>query len=190
MTFFSKLFGKKKEAISTTVSPEMEKELVPKEIFIEERDPFILEIEDKISPAPEDQPILGKLLSRDYRELGFKDGYHLHDLGRLQMQLDIIASDFRQACDRVMQDLTLAMEVLKPHLTERMESEIPELYLKSKTTMEYYESKKRELQMEKDLAVLGEGYIERSVRYYKAGFIEGYTFYLEDEKMFKPFKLI
>ncbi|RZS97150.1 hypothetical protein [Cecembia calidifontis] len=190
MTFFSKLFGKRTEPIISPTAPEMEKELIPRDLFIEERDPKFIEGEKtKVEPQSE-RSLLDRLLDRDYHAMGHKDGYHLKDLGRMDKQVEIIISDFRLAYDKIIQDLDLAMEALKPHLTERMKEEAPELYSRYRISMDYYGQKKQEMYLQKDLAATGEGYIEYSVRCYKAGFIEGFTFYTEEEKMFKHFKLI
>jgi hypothetical protein len=190
MTFFSKLFGKRTAPITSTTAPEMEKEFIPKDLFIEDRDPKFIEGETEKAEPRSELPLLDRLLGRDYHAMGYRDGYHIKDLGRMDKQVEIIISDFRLAYDKIIQELDLAMETLKPHLTEHMKEEAPELYSRYRISMDYYGQKKQEMYLQKDLAATGEGYIEHSVRCYKAGFIEGLTFYTEEEKMFKHFKLI
>jgi hypothetical protein len=49
------------------------------------------------------------------------------------------------------------------------------------------EELKRDLKQQFDLAILGEGYIEKTVEQYKAGFKKGFRQWTEENLMFKPF---
>jgi hypothetical protein len=192
MTIFSKIFGKRKRTEPVTVAePQFEQPKVPRDLFVEDRHPDDIErtkFQGRADSSP--KPILQTLLERDYHGLGYRDGYGLHDIDKLVFQLEVIASDFRQAYDRALQDIVMDMDALVPHLTDKVQEVAPEIHRKSKTRYEQLDREFRSLSLQKDLALTGEGYIERSIKYYKSGFIEGYEFYLEEKKMFSHPKIL
>lgn len=186
MTFFSRIFGKKAVDVKAT---ELTQPSVPRDLFIEDRDPDFFQSELKSSPERE-KSLLDDLLSWDYEAMGRAAGYALHDLSRMDEQLDKIASEFRLAYARAIQDLEFEMDGLEKHLTERMEAEAPDTFRKIKGKHELCARQKRELMLQRDLAVTGEGYMEKATRYFRAGFREGYDLFIEEKLIFKRIKPI
>lgn len=163
---------------------------IAKDLFIEERHPREFEAQPPQEVAAKEQTILEALLERDYRAMGHRDGYHMHHFSRMDLQLEVIAADFRQAYDMALQEVEIQLEVLGIHLSDRMESTAPDMHEKIQTRHDQLVKQKRELMLQKDLAVTGEGFVERSAKYYQAGFREGYDLYVQEEVIFKHIKTI
>jgi hypothetical protein len=72
---------------------------------------------------------------------------------------------------------------LVPQFEEQMPYEYREVMLQK----EQLEEQKRDLKQQFDLAILGEGYIEKTVEQYKAGFKKGFRQWTEENLMFQPF---
>lgn len=190
-TFFKKLFGQKDLATKPEELDIISKTPAPaRELFIEDRHPD----EFLAPPVPKEikreKTLLQDLLERDYLAMGHKDGYETHDLSRMELGKELIASDFRLALDQALQDIEGQLEILAKHLTEMAQEIAPGLYEKSHTRHDQLVKQKRDLMLQKDLAVAGDGYVEKPWKYYKAGFIKGYDLYLEEEVIFKHIKTL
>ena len=190
MTIFSRIFGKRIDTPSFR-QVEEERPEMPKDLFIEERHPRELESPDyQRKTARQEKSLLASLLDRDYESMGHKDGYRMHDLCRLEEQLEIIAADFRQVIDMALQDIEIQLDKLRMHLTDKMEVEASDLYEKMHTRDDQLVKQKRELMLQKDLAISGQGFVERPFKYYKAGFKRGYDLYIQEELIFKHIKTL
>jgi hypothetical protein len=192
MTIFSKLFGKRPVESKTTAihqATEPEKPVVPRDLFIEDRDPSFFEADTRSAPKIE-RSLLQDILSLDYEAMGRTAGYSLHDLGRMDEQLDKIASEFRLAYARAIQDLDIEMDGLERHITDRLEAETPDTYRRIKGRYDLCVREKRELMLQRDLAVTGEGYMEKATRYFQSGFRAGYDLYIEEKLLFKHPKTV
>ncbi len=55
---------------------------------------------------------------------------------------------------------------------------------------EQLEKQKRDIMQQFDFAILSEGYIEKSVQQYKAGFRKGFSLWKDENLMFHPFKTL
>lgn len=190
MTFFSKLFRKRPVAAQIEAPAMGIASEISKDLFIEERHPRELEVQQPQQVKTMERTILETLLERDYRAMGHRDGYHMHHFGRMDLQLEVIAADFRQAYDMALQDVEIQLEDLSVHLSDRTASVAPDLHEKIQSKYDQLVRQKRELMLQKDLAMTGEGYVERSAKYYKAGFREGYDLYIQEELIFKHIKTI
>lgn len=190
-TFFQKIFGTRPAAAQPELpAPSVSPAFPKRELFVEDREPG-----EFLSPEParltkREKTILEELLALDYAGMGHKDGYEIHALEGLDMQLELIATDFRQAFDKALQDIEIQLEPLGIHLTERMKEETPELYEKIHTRQDQLVKQRRELMQQKDLAITGEGFVEKPYRYYKAGFRRGYDLYVEEQLIFKHIKTL
>jgi hypothetical protein len=67
---------------------------------------------------------------------------------------------------------------------------MPYEYREVKLQKEMLEEQKRDLKQQFDLAALGEGYIEKSVEQYKAGFRKGLRQWTDEVVLFKPFNTL
>ena len=190
-TFFKKLFGSRPAAAQPELSATSVSPASPtKDLFIEDRHPQEFLSPEPVRQTKREKTILEQLLTLDYMGMGHKDGYEIHDLAGLDMQLELIATDFRQAFDKALQDIEVQLEPLGIHLTERMREDTPELFEKIHTRKEQLVKQKRELMTQKDLALTGEGYVEKPYRYYKVGFRRGYDLYVEERLIFKHIKTL
>lgn len=190
-TFFKKLFGTRPAAAQPAMPSTIDTLITPtKELFIEDRHPHEFLAPEPTKKGKREKTILEDLLATDYEGLGHRDGYEDHDLSLLDMRLELIASDFRQAFDRALQEIEMELEPLGIHLTERTQLETPELYERIHTRQDQLIKQKRELMTQKDLAVIGEGFVEKPYRYYKAGFRRGYGLYVEEQLIFKHIKTL
>lgn len=191
MTFFSRLFGKRAEATHSS-SPATWEAAPPvtKDLFTEDRHPTELEGRQAAPADAKPETVIGRLLERDYEEMGYRDGFRMHDLARMELQLEVIAADFRQAYDMELQEIEVQMGALEKYLVEKTKKEAPDLHEKMRTHHDQLAKKKRELMLQKDLAVTGEGFVERPVKRYKAGFRAGFDLYVEEQLMFSYKKIL
>jgi hypothetical protein len=193
MTFFSKLFGKKAptmvEQDKVAMDPMMASiPQIDKSIFIEDRDPTVLfPVQESIRPKPR-KSILDDLKSEDYYGMGKRDGYEDHQLTLQDMQVDIIASRFKEEFHKALEDIEERISMMGMYLTPELQLAMPEQHELIHTKHDLLIKQKRTLMLQMDLAVTGEGYIEKSVRYYKAGFRKGMALYLEEKLLFDQSK--
>lgn len=190
-TFFQKLFGKTPAAAQSELpAPIVSTPHPARELFIEDRHPEEFLAPEPVRTIKREKTILEELLSQDYAGMGHKDGYEIHDLAGLDMQLELVATDFRHVFDKALLSIEAELEPLGIHLTDRVRQDAPELYEKIHTRHDQLVKQKRELMLQKDLAVSGEGYVEKPYRYYKVGFRRGYDLYVEEQLIFKHIKTL
>lgn len=190
MTLFDRIFGKKKAD-----SDAAEKPLVPymdKALFIEEREPSELLGE---APRPKayrevEPTVLGDLLDRDYFAMGRRDGYADHTLEVMEEQIELIAAGFREAYYKSRGDILERMDQVKLELTPKAKVIMPDQYARVEKKLQYLERSLEEVMLQIDLASCGEGYMEQSVRSYRAGYRKGYTLRLDEDVLFRDFKII
>lgn len=190
-TFFQKLFGTRSAAAQPAMPAPSEITPIPsRELFIEDRHPGEFLAPESAKPPKREKTILEDLLAIDYVGIGHQHGYEIHDLAGLDRQLELIATDFRQAFDKAIQSIDIELDSLGIHLSDRVREEAPELYEKIQARHDQLVKQKRDLTVQKDLAVTGEGYVERPYRYYKVGFRRGYDLYVEEQLIFKHIKTL
>jgi hypothetical protein len=191
MTVFSRLFGKKEVAKAAPVQDIPSSPSIDKMTFIEDRHPSDIfreaPIEEKVV---ERKTILEELLAKEYYSMGKRDGYEEHSLTLMEEHLDIIASDFREAYYKAIQDIDLSLSEMEVYLSETYKEKVPEIYEKIKTKYDQLKEQKKELLLQMDLGAIGEGFIEKSVRLYRAGFRKGFALWSEEELIFKHIKTI
>jgi hypothetical protein len=193
MTFFSKLFGKKAptpvEQGIVAADPMMTSiPQIDKSIFIEDRDPSVLfPSQEHVRPKTQ-KSILEDLKSEDYYGIGKRDGYEDHQLTLQDMQVDIIASRFKEEFYKALEDIEERVAMMEMYLTPELQLAMPEQHELIHTKCDLLVKQKRILLLQMDLAVTGEGYIEKSVRHYKAGFRKGMALYLEEKLLFDQSK--
>lgn len=198
MSIFTKLFGKK-----APVSVEQQSQIlnpseplaaqvpqIDKSLFTEDRHP------SELFPIPDaDQKksrksILEDLKTRNYYAMGMRDGLDDHKFETMDQNVNLIACDFKEVYSQAIQEIDdhlLKIErTLDPHFEEQMPYEYREVLLQK----EKLEEQKRDLRQQFDLATLGEGYIEKSVEQYKAGFRKGFKQWTQENLMFQPFNTL
>lgn len=185
MTIFSRLFGKKPATAAQEKPAVLEAPLVDRALFVEEPQP---QLEPKV-PRTE-ITVLAALLERDYEDMGQKHGYEYHDLDRMEFQMELIAADYRKAYDKELEETEHQLSEIEPYLVEKTREKAPDLYTKLETKHKSLTRKQRDMRLQKDLAMTGEGYIESAVKYYKAGFLAGMELYLKRELLFKHVKIM
>lgn len=185
MTIFSRLFGKRPAAVQAQEAPALvEAPMVDRALFIAEP------IEPGMQDELEEASVLSGLMKRDYEDKGRKDGHEYYDLDRMKLQIELIATDFRRAYDKELEEVECQLGQLEAQLREDLQEMAPGLYRKLDTRFKELEKTKRGLQLQKDLAVLGEGYVESAVKYYKAGYLSGMKVRLEGDLLFKHVKIM
>lgn len=191
MTVFSRLFGKKEVAKPAPVQDIPSSPFIDKMTFIEDRHPSDIFREAQIEKkVVERKTILEELLAKEYYSIGKRDGYEEHCLTLMEEHLEIIASDFREAYYKAIQDIDLSLSEMEVYLSETYKEKVPEIYEKIKTRFDQLKEQKRELLLQMDLGAMGEGFIEKSVRLYRAGFRKGFALWSEEELIFKHIKTI
>lgn len=191
MTVFSRLFGKKEVAKAAPVQDIPSGPSIDKMTFIEDRHPSdIFREAPIIEQVVERKTILEDLLAKEYYSMGKRDGYEEHCLTLLEEHLDIIASDFREAYYKAIQDIDLVLSEMEVYLSETYKEKVPEIYGRIKTRYDQLKEQKKELLLQMDLGAVGEGFIEKSVRLYRAGFRKGFAIWSEEELIFRHIKTI
>lgn len=198
MNLFSKLFGKKApstvEPTSQNFNPTQEMEqqvpLIDKSLFTEDRHP------SELFPMVEEQSksskrsLLEDLKSQNYYAMGKRDGHEDHNFEVMDQNVNLISCDFKEVYAQAVQEIDRQLFKIEKTLDPKFESEMPHEYREVSIQKEQLEEQKRDLKQQFDLAVLGEGYIEKSVQQYKAGFRKGVSLWKEENLMFQPFKTL
>jgi hypothetical protein len=188
MTLFDRIFGKKKEDTDKTPTTPY----IDKALFIEEREPSdLLGEELRAKSHRESEPtVLGVLLERDYFGMGKRDGYEDHTLEVMEERIELIAAGFREAYYKSRGEILERMDQVKLELTPKAKEIMPDQYARVEKKLMYLERSLEEVMLQIDLASCGEGYMEQSVRSYRAGYRKGYTLRLDEEVLFRDFKII
>jgi hypothetical protein len=198
MNLFSKLFGKKApvqvEQNSQTLTPTQEMEQhVPKidqSLFTEDRHPselFPIHHEESKSKK---RALLEDLKGQNYYAMGKRDGYEDPHFDVMEQNMNLIACDFKEVYTQAIQEIDEQLFIIEKTLDPKFESEMPHEYREVIKQKERMEEIKRDLKQQFDMAVLGEGYIEKSIQQYKAGFKKGVSLYKNEKLMFQPFNTL
>lgn len=195
MNIFSKLFGKKAPA---TVEPQDQNQnaepmiaqdnLIDKSLFTEERHP------NELFMGPESgiqkksrKSLLEDLKSRDYFRMGMRDGYEEPNFETMDQHVNLIACDFKEVYSLAIQEIDEQLFMIDRTMVPQFEEQMPYEYREVMLQKEKLEEQKRDLKQQFDLAAMGEGYIEKSVEQYKAGFKKGFRQWTNEKLMFQPF---
>jgi len=198
MNLFTKLFGKKApvsvEPTSPLSNPSLELEthtpFIDKSLFTEDRHPSelfpIVEESSKVSK----RSLLEDLKSQNYYAMGKRDGHEDHSFEVMDQNVNLIACDFKEVYSRAIQEIDEQLFKIERTLDPKFENEMPLEYREVTMQKEQLEKQKRDIMQQFDFAVLGEGYIEKSVQQYKAGFRKGFSLWKDENLMFHPFKTL
>jgi len=161
-------------------------------LFTEDRDPSLLFPSGESKPVQpkSKRSILEDLKSKDYFSMGKRDGLEDHCFETMARNVNLIACDFREAYSKAVQELDAKLLELNVNLDPKFEQEMPFEYREVKMQKEFLEEQKRDLMKQADLTALGDGYIEKSIELYKAGFKKGFKLWSDENLMFKPFNTI
>lgn len=194
MNFLSKLFGKK--AQTTEVSPSLEQfdpfngqdNPIDKSLFTEDRHPNELFVSGEPGSRKKSRKsILEDLKSKDYYAMGMRDGLEDPNFDTMNQLVNLISCDFKEVYTLAIQEIDEQLFRIDRTLIPQFEEEMPFEYREVKLQKEKLEEQKRDLKQQFDLAALGEGYIEKSVEQYKAGFRKGYRQWTNENLLFQPF---
>ena len=197
MNILSKLFGKK--AQTTEVSPSLEQfdpfnvqdNLIDKSLFTEDRHPNELFVSSEPGSRKKSRKsILEDLKSKDYYAMGMSDGLEDPNFDTMNQLVNLISCDFKEVYTLAIQEIDEQLFRIDRTLIPQFEEEMPFEYREVKLQKEKLEEQKRDLKQQFDLAALGEGYIEKSVEQYKAGFRKGYRQWTNENLLFQPFNSI
>lgn len=161
-------------------------------LFTEDRHPSLLFPQGMDNPKSSNPKkcILEDLKNKDYFSMGKRDGLEDHCFETMQRNVNLIACDFREAYSKAIQELDVKLLQLNVNLNPSFEQEMPFEYREVNLQKDYLEEQKRDLMKQADLTAMGDGYIEKSIELYKAGFKKGYKFWSDENLMFKPFNTL
>jgi len=196
MNIFSKFFGKKAPAV---VEPQVQN-LEPNDaqdlqidtaLFTEERHPNELFLGSEFSFQKKSRKsLLEDLKSKDYFGMGMRDGYEDPNFETMNQHVNLISCDFREVYALAIQEIDEQIFRIERAIVPQFEDQMPYEFREVKLQKEKLEEQKRDLKQQFDLAALGEGYIEKSVEQYKAGFKKGFRQWSNEKLMFQPFNTI
>ena len=194
MNILSKLFGKK--AQNTEVSPALEQidpfqildNQIDKSLFTEDRHPNELFLDNESGSRKKSRKsILEDLKSKDYYAMGMRDGFEDPNFETMNQLVNLISCDFKEVYTLAIQEIDEQLFKINRTLIPQFEEEMPFEYREVQLQKEKLEEQKRDLKQQFDLAALGEGYIEKSVEQYKAGFKKGFRQWTNENLLFQPF---
>ena len=122
--------------------------------------------------------------------MGRRSGLEDHHPEVMEEQLDLSAAAFREAYYREKAATLDRIDTYKLELSPKTKEVMPYQYARIEKKVEQEQRRLEDIQIQIDLAACGEGYIEQSVRQFKAGFRKGYTLWLDEEIVFKERKLL
>ena len=196
MNIFNKFFGKKAPA---TVEPQsqnlhlieamtLQDNPIDKSLFTEDRHPNELFVSSEPGSRKKTRKsILEDLKSKDYYAMGMRDGFEDPNFDTMNQLVNLISCDFKEVYTLAIQEIDEQLFRIDRTLIPQFEEEMPFEYREVKLQKEKLEEQKRDLKQQFDLAALGEGYIEKSVEQYKAGFRKGYRQWTNENILFQPF---
>jgi hypothetical protein len=194
MNILSKLFGKK--AQNTEVSPtlgqidplQIQDNQIDKSLFIEDRHPNELFLDNESGSRKKSRKsILEDLKSKDYFGMGMRDGFEDPNFETMNQLVNLISCDFKEVYTLAIQEIDEQLFKINRTLMPQFEEEMPFEYREVQLQKEKLEEQKRDLKQQFDLAAIGEGYIEKSVEQYKAGFKKGFRQWTNENLLFQPF---
>jgi hypothetical protein len=196
MSIFSKIFGTK---APLTVEPQPQiltpsepmATQIPQSLFTEDRHPNeLFPSLDTVSQNKSKKSILEDLKSQNYYNMGMRDGLDDHNFETMDERVKLIACDFKEVYAQAIQEIDEHLLKIERTLVPQFEEEMPYEYREVMLQKEQLQEQKRDLKQQFDLAAMGEGYIEKSVEQYKAGFRKGFRQWKEENLMFQPFNTL
>ena len=196
MNILSKLFGKKAPAV---VEPQVQNlepieaqdRQIDKALFTEERHPNELFLGSEYGFQKKSrESLLEELKSKDYFGMGMRDGYEDPNFETMDQHVNLISCDFREVYALAIQEIDEQIFRIERAIVPQFEEQMPYEFREVKLQKEKLEEQKRDLRQQFDLAAVGEGYIEKSVEQYKAGFKKGFRQWSNEKLMFQPFNTI
>lgn len=199
MSIFSKLFGKKAPALvepqSQVLTPSDSMTntvpMIDKSLFTEEKHPSeLFSILDSLGSKKTKKSLLEDLKSKNYYAMGMRDGLDDPNFETMDQNVNLIACDFKEIYSQAIQEIDEQLLKIDRTLVPQFEEQMPYEYREVMLQKERLEEQKRDLKQQFDLAAVGEGYMEKSVEQYKAGFRKGFRQWTNENLMFKPFNTL
>lgn len=163
---------------------------IDKSLFVEDRHPSEIFPETVENRKSSKRSILEELKGKNYFAMGRRDGLEEHNFEIMDQNVNLIACDFKEVYAQAIQELDEHIFKINRTLDPIFEKEMPLEYREIMMQKDLLEEQKRDLKQQFDLAALGEGYVEKSVQQYKAGFRNGHRYWTEENLMFKPFNTL
>lgn len=163
---------------------------IDKSLFVEDRHPSEIFPETVENRNSSKRSILEELKGKNYFAMGRRDGLEEHNFEIMDQNVNLIACDFKEVYAQAIQELDEHIFKINRTLDPIFEKEMPLEYREIMMQKDLLEEQKRDLKQQFDLAALGEGYVEKSVQQYKAGFRNGHRYWTEENLMFKPFNTL
>lgn len=199
MSIFNKLFGKKapvsveqhSQVLTPTESMATTVPIIDKSLFTEDRHPSeLFPVTDSITTKKSKKSLLEDLKSKNYYAMGMRDGYDDPNFETMNQNINLIACDYKEVYAVAIQEIDEQLLKIERTLVPQFEEQMPFEYREVKLQKEMLEEQKRDLKQQFDLAALGEGYLEKSVQQYRAGFRKGLRQWTDEVVLFKPFSTL
>ncbi|MCH6198573.1 hypothetical protein MMU07_03205 [Aquiflexum sp. LQ15W] len=199
MSIFTKLFRKKapltveqqSQVLTPTESMATTVPMIDKSLFTEDRHPSeLFPVPDSLATKKSKKSLLEDLKSKNYYAMGMRDGYDDPNFETMNQNVNLIACDYKEVYAVAIQEIDEHLLKIERTLVPQFEEQMPFEYREVKLQKEMLEEHKRDLKQQFDLAALGEGYIEKSVEQYRAGFRKGLRQWTDEVVLFKPFSTL
>jgi len=178
------------------VEPNLSEDMTPhipqidKSLFTEDKHPSEIFPTGSETQVISKKSILEDLNGKNYFAMGRRDGLDEHNFETMDQNINLIACDYKEVYAQAIHELDDHVFKINRSLDPMFEKEMPYEYREIMMQKEQLEEQKRDLKQQFDLANLGEGYVEKSVQQYKAGFKNGHRYWTEENLMFKPFNTL
>ncbi len=141
--------------------------IVPEHLFVEKNVPTN-------EPAPETQQSskLAEFLDRDFRTIGYRDGYRYSNADVMDNAMRLIRCEFREIIDHMIEDCRETLNKLQNqvvelrHISAKTEEKVT-------TRMVLIQETITRLVMEKENSTMDEGLVMKAIHLYRDGFIRG-----------------
>lgn len=177
MNIFKSLFGK-----PTAI------EVAPTPTFVDER--LFVSNEEPVTDAnlaPSKLNALEEIIARNFVNEGFSDGYESHNVGLLANRMESMVAEYRLVFRSQIQQIDALITELQPYLMDEVKVHMKEQYVRILAQHDQLKLEKAALEGELELAVKGEGLIEKAICDYRLGFEKGFALFTDERLLTKRF---
>jgi len=145
----------------------MNEDFIPQNLFVEKNDPA-----KETEPMAEQSSKLNEFLNRDFRRLGYRDGYRYSNADVMDNAMRLIRTEFREIVDRMVEDCRETIGKLQNQAVE-----VKHLSLKAEEKViiriGMIQDTIARLVVEKENSAIDEGLIMKTIHLYRDGFMRG-----------------
>lgn len=145
----------------------MNEGFISENLFVEKNDPAT-----EMEKGAEQSSKLAEFLNRDFRTLGYRDGYRYSNADVMDNAMRLIRSEFREIIDHMVEDCRETISRLQNQAVELKHISLKAEEKVNARIIMIHETITR-LVVEKENSAIDEGLIMKAIHLYRDGFIRG-----------------